>query len=62
MIDGEIDREAKHDENQADRRWYQQSTPLLRACGSIDRTIVDDFERRLVEVAAFVRVRIEEET
>ena len=30
--------------------------------GEVKRAVVDDFERRFVEVAVFVRIRIEEET
>ena len=62
MIDGEIDRDAKYDEDYANSCWYQQPAPFFRACGSFERTIVHDLERCLVEVAVLVRVRIEEET
>ena len=62
---GVIDRKPQDSENQPNRRNEGQgfSLPALgRTCCGIDLSLANNLEGCLIEVAFFVRVRIEEET
>ena len=62
ITDDVIDRERKYTNNQTNHHSDGQTAPFGRTSSGIERAVVDDFERCLVEVAVFVRIRIEEET
>ena len=62
VTDGVIDRESKHTDNETHRCCDRQTAPFCRRSRSVERAVIDDFKRSLVEVAVFVRIRIEEET
>lgn len=61
---GVVDRKYKHAEQQTNSHRDRQHSAfrLCRARCGVDLGVVNNFERRFVEVAAFVRFRIEEET
>jgi hypothetical protein len=61
MADSVIGTEREHAENQTNRCCDGQ-TALFdgTSVGGIERTVIDDLERSFVEVAEFVRIRIEE--
>ena len=62
ITDRVVAHESQHTENQTNRCCDRQSPPFGRTSSGIERAVIDVFERCLVEVAVFVRVRIEEET
>lgn len=62
LVNSVINRECQHSEYQTNCRndgYYFAFRGLTRR--SIDLGLADNLERSLIEVAAFVRVRIEEE-
>lgn len=67
MINGVVDRKKEHSEQQCYGCCYRQSISLpardlIRARCGLDLSFIDRLEERLIEVASFVSVRIEEET
>lgn len=67
MTDGVIDRKHKHAEQQTNSRDDRNDSacPVVRfarARCSLDLGVVNNFKKRFIEVATFVRFRIEEET
>ena len=62
VTDGVIRRERKYAENKTNHCRNRQTAAFSRASRVVKRTVIDDFERSFVEVAVFVRIRIEEET
>ena len=63
VTDGVIDRERKNSQNHTNHcRNRHQTAPPGRTSCSFERAVIDNFERSFVEVAVFVRIRIEEET
>ena len=62
MTNDVVGTECKHTENQTNRRCNGQTAAFGRASSGIEGAVIDDFERCLVKVAVFVRVRVEEET
>jgi hypothetical protein len=57
-----IEHDSKHAQNQRHRCDDGQSAVLPGTSRGLKCGVVDDFERCLIEVAVFVRVRIEEKT
>ena len=64
ITDGVIDRECKYTENETNdcRNGQTASSFGWTSGGNFERAVIDNFERCFVEVAVFVRIRIEEET
>lgn len=67
MTDGVIDRKHKHAEQETNSRDDRKNSAwpaarFARARCSLDLGVVNHFEECFVEVATFVRFRIEEET
>ena len=63
ITDGVIDRERKYTKNETNHCCDGQTASFGRTSGgSFESAFIDDFERSFVEVAVFVRIRIEEET
>ena len=63
LVDSVVDRKSQDSENQTNsgNDRYDFAFRGLTRCG-VDLSLADKLERSLIEVAAFVRVRIEEET
>ncbi len=62
VTDGVIRRERKYADNKTNHCRNRQTAAFGRASRDVERAVIDDFERSFVEVAVFVRIRIEEET
>jgi hypothetical protein len=62
VTDGVIRRKRQYAENKTNHCRNRQTAAFGRARRDVERTVIDGFERSFVEVAVFVRVRIEEET
>ena len=61
MTGGVVDGEHEHAEDQTNRCCDGQSPAFCGTSGGFEGGVVNGLQRRLVEVAVFVRVRINEE-
>ena len=60
-----VDRKHQHPKHQTNSRCQRHtfaSTGPVRTSYCFNLSLIDNFERRVIEVASFVRFRIEEET
>lgn len=62
VTDCVIGRESEYTNNQTDHCRKRYTAPFGGTGRGFERTLIDNFERSFVEVAVFVRIRIEEET